>query len=63
MRINGQYFGINVGLASRLVFKYQKLTQKFSELFWIFTNFNWKYFHYNTRVVKNLYAFQDSEHC
>ena len=33
MRINGQYCGINVRLASRLIIKYQELTRKFSELF------------------------------
>ena len=44
MKINGQYSGINVVPTNRLVFKYQELTRKFSELFWIFTNFNWEYF-------------------
>jgi uncharacterized Zn finger protein len=27
-----------------MIFKYQELTRKFLELFWIFTYFNWKYF-------------------
>jgi hypothetical protein len=27
-----------------LIFKYQELTIKFLELFWIFYNFNWEYF-------------------
>jgi len=27
MRINGQYYGINVGLTSKLIFKYQKLSE------------------------------------
>jgi len=27
--INGQYSDINIGLTSKLVFKYQKLTSKF----------------------------------
>jgi hypothetical protein len=33
MKINGQYLVINVEPTSRLVFKYHKLTRKFSELF------------------------------
>ena len=33
MRINGQYSNINIGPTSKLVFKYQELTRKFSELF------------------------------
>jgi len=44
MRINGQHSDINIGLTSRLIFKYQKLIRKFLKLFWIFINFNWKYF-------------------
>jgi hypothetical protein len=44
MRINGQYYGINNELISMLIFKYQELTRKFLELFWIFINFNWEYF-------------------
>jgi hypothetical protein len=33
MRINGQYYDINAGLTSRLIFKYQELTKKLLELF------------------------------
>ena len=33
MKINGQHLDINVGPISRLIFKYQELTRKFSELF------------------------------
>jgi hypothetical protein len=33
MRINGQYFDINVEPTSRVTLKYQKLTKKFLELF------------------------------
>ena len=33
MRINAQYFGINVEPISRLLFKYQELTIKLYELF------------------------------
>jgi hypothetical protein len=33
MRINDKYSGINVGHTSRLIFKYQDLTRKFSKLF------------------------------
>jgi hypothetical protein len=33
MKINGQNPNINVGLISRLIFIYQKLTRKFLELF------------------------------
>ena len=40
MKINGHNFGINVGPTSKRMFNYQELTIKFSELFWIFTNFN-----------------------
>jgi hypothetical protein len=40
MKINGQHSGINIGPTSRLIFKYQELTIKFLELFWIFINFN-----------------------
>ena len=39
MRINGQHSDINIGLISRLIFKYQKLIRKFLKLFWIFINF------------------------
>jgi len=59
MRINGQHSDINIGLTRRLIFKYQKLIRKFLKLFWISINFNWKYFHYNIRVGKNHFAFQD----
>jgi hypothetical protein len=44
MKINDQYSSTNVGSTSRLVFKYQGLTIKFLELFWIFINFNLEYF-------------------
>jgi hypothetical protein len=33
MKINDQYFGINIGPTSKLIFKYQELTKKFLELF------------------------------
>ena len=33
MRINGQYYDINIGPINRLIFKYQELTRKFLELF------------------------------
>ena len=33
MIINGQYSGINIGPTSKLVFKYQELTKRISELF------------------------------
>jgi len=33
LKINGQYFGINIGPTSKLIFKYQGLTRKFSECF------------------------------
>jgi len=33
LKINGQYFGINIGPTSKLIFKYQGLTRKFSEFF------------------------------
>jgi hypothetical protein len=40
LEISGQHSGINVGPTSIMVFKFHELTRKFSELFWIFTNFN-----------------------
>ena len=42
MKINVQYYDINIGPIYGLIFKYQELTRKFSELFSIFINFNWK---------------------
>ena len=33
MKINSQYYGINVEPTSRLIFKYQGLIKKFLELF------------------------------
>jgi hypothetical protein len=33
MKINGQYYDINIGSINRLVFKYYELTRKFLELF------------------------------
>jgi len=33
LKINGQYFGINIEPTSRLLFKYQELTRKFLESF------------------------------
>jgi hypothetical protein len=44
MRINGQFSDINIGLISKLIFKYQKLIRKFLKLFWIFINFNCEFF-------------------
>jgi hypothetical protein len=35
MKINGKHHDINVGPINRLIFRYQKLTRKFSELFFI----------------------------
>ena len=58
MKINGQDSGINIGPISKLIFKYQELIRKFLKLFWIFTNFNWKYFFYhNKRVVEKPFYF------
>jgi hypothetical protein len=60
MRINGQHSSINIGSTSRLVFKYQKLVRKLSELFWIFINSNWEYFLPQYMSCGKPFAFHDS---
>ena len=65
MKINSQNPNINIGLISRLIFIYQKLTRKFLELFQIFTNFNLEYFFFTIiyELWRILLPFKIGEPC
>jgi hypothetical protein len=47
MKINGQYYDINIGPIYGLIFKYQELTRKFQNYFQYSSILIGKIFHYD----------------
>jgi tetrahydromethanopterin S-methyltransferase subunit H len=61
MKINGQHLNINIGPIDRLIFKYQELTRKSSELFFRYPSILiGSIFYHNIQIVKNHFAFHDN---
>jgi len=57
--INGQHFSINIGLTSRLIFKYQSWLENSKNYFEYSLFLIESIFHHNIQVLENAFVFQD----